>query len=85
MRTDGERPTLVAATPLGSAWLGVDATAAAGGTQRRAAKVAELEANIERLRTLLGNEAFVSRAPDEVVERERQRLAELEDQLRQLG
>ena len=83
VRTDGQRPTLVAATPLGAAWLGVDS--ASGGGERRAAQVAELEANIARVRALLANEAFVSRAPAAVVERERERLAELEDQLRQLG
>ena len=44
-----------------------------------------LEANIERLRTLLANEAFVSRAPAAVVEQERARLADLEEQLRQLA
>jgi len=47
--------------------------------------VAELEANVQRLRVLLADEAFVSRAPAEVVERERHRLADLEEQLRQLG
>ena len=82
---DGERPALVAATPLGAAWLGEDSGTPAGSTERRAARVAELEANIARLRDLLGNEAFVSRAPAEVVDGERARLAELEEQLRQLG
>ncbi len=85
LRSDGERPTLVAATPLGAAWLGVDASAAGGGSDRRAQRVAELEANIERVRGLLANDAFVSRAPEAVVQRERERLTELEDQLRQLG
>ncbi len=85
LRSDSERPTVVAATPLGAAWLGVDPSASTGGGERRAAQTAELEANIARLRGLLANEAFVGRAPAEVVERERERLAELEDQLRQLG
>ena len=83
LRSDGERPTLVAATPLGAAWLGVGSDP--GGGERRAARVAELEANIARIRALLANDAFVSRAPAAVVEQERTRLAELEDQLRQLG
>ena len=83
--TDGERPALVAATPLGAAWLGEDSATSETSTERRTARVAELEANIERLRTLLANEAFVSRAPAPVVEQERARLADLEEQLRQLG
>jgi valyl-tRNA synthetase len=82
---DGERPDLVAATPLGAAWLGEDSATSETSTERRTARVAELEANIERLRTLLANEAFVSRAPAPVVEQERARLADLEDQLRQLA
>jgi valyl-tRNA synthetase len=84
-RTDGERPALVAATPLGAAWLGDAATASEASTERRTARVAELEANIARLRTLLANEAFVSRAPASVVDQERARLADLEEQLRQLA
>ena len=83
MRADAERPTLVAATPLGAAWLGVDAATANVG--HRAARVGELEANIARVRELLANESFVSRAPAAVVDGERARLADLEDQLRQLG
>ena len=83
VRSNGERPAIVAATPLGAAWLVQDAAQEAPG--RRDHKVAELEANIARVRALLANEAFVSRAPAEVVERERMRLAELEGQLRQLG
>ena len=83
--TDGERPDLVAATPLGAAWLGEDSATSETSTERRTARVAELEANIERLRTLLANEAFVSRAPAPVVEQERARLADLEEQLRQLA
>ena len=80
---DGERPSLVAATPLGAAWLDAVAAADDGGT-RRAAHLAEVEANVERVRALLANDAFVSRAPAEVVERERERLAALERELGQL-
>jgi valyl-tRNA synthetase len=36
------------------------------------------------VRALLENEAFTSRAPAAVVDQERHRLAELEEQLRQL-
>jgi valyl-tRNA synthetase len=83
-RTDGERPALVAATPLGAAWLGEDSATSDRSTERRAARIAELEANVERVRALLENEAFTSRAPAAVVDQERQRLAELKEQLRQL-
>ncbi len=83
VRTGGDRPSLVAATPLGAAWLGVDGAAA--NPEHRAARVRELEANIARVRELLANDAFVARAPAAVVEGERARLADLEDQLRQLG
>jgi len=76
----GERPDLVAAGRLGVAWLG-DVTAggdaAAGRIQ---AQLVEMDANIQRLEALLANVAFAERAPAEVVERERARLAELREQ-----
>jgi valyl-tRNA synthetase len=81
-----ERPELVAASPLGAAWLGTeDDDAAAAAADRRSAQVAELDAHIERVRVLLANTAFVERAPEGVVARERDRLADLErerDQVR---
>jgi valyl-tRNA synthetase len=73
----GERPALVAASPLGVAWLGVDASAERAVGERRAAQLADLDANIERLQALLANDAFVGKAPAAVVARERQRLADL--------
>jgi valyl-tRNA synthetase len=77
------RPALVAATPLGGAWLaGEDAAAAAGDA--RTSRLAALDERIARLQTLLGNPGFATRAPAAVVERERSRLAELESQRRQL-
>jgi valyl-tRNA synthetase len=84
LRVDSERPSLVAATPLGAAWLEGEPAADASGAERRAARVVEVEANVERVRGLLANEAFVARAPTEVVERERERLAGLERELAQL-
>ncbi|MDQ4036700.1 MAG: valine--tRNA ligase [Chloroflexota bacterium] len=85
IRRDGERPTLVAASPLGAAWLGIDAGGGDSRAERRAAHGADLERNIERLRGLLANEAFVGKAPASVVDRERARLADLEEELRQLA
>ena len=81
----GERPPLVAASPLGAAWLGVDAASRHAAAERRSAQLAELDRNIGRLRELLGNAAFVERAPERVVDRERERLAELERQRSQLA
>jgi valyl-tRNA synthetase len=86
---DGERHAAeVIATPLGAAWLpelpsmGKPDPRAA---ERRSAQATELRAGIERVRDLLANQAFVERAPEAVVAKERARLAELEEQLRQLG
>ena len=84
VRADGDRPALVAASPLGAAWLGVDTDAAEAVAERRRTQVVELERNIERVRALLANEAFVAKAPEAVVERERARLAEWEAERRQL-
>ena len=80
----GARPELVAASPLGPAWLGIDATAASAAAGRRAGQVEELDRNIVRVRELLANAAFVARAPEAVVARERQRLAELQRERGQL-
>ncbi|HEX2766923.1 MAG TPA: valine--tRNA ligase [Candidatus Limnocylindria bacterium] len=82
---DGNRPELVAASPLGAAWLGVDAAAAEAARTRREAQLAELDRNIQRVRDLLANPSFVERAPAAVVERERRRLADLEEERRQLA
>ena len=78
---DGERPPSIAPGPLGAAWLEIDASDSA---DRRDRQLAELDANIERVRSLLANEAFVARAPAAVVARERERLAALEAERGQL-
>ncbi len=78
---EGERPTMLATGPLGAAWLGTDTSA---GEDRRRRQLDELDANIARLRALLANEAFTSRAPAAVVDRERERLADLETERGQL-
>jgi valyl-tRNA synthetase len=83
--SDGERPALVAASPLGAAWLGVDAAVEEAVRDRRAAQLDELEANIARLEALLANESFMSKAPEAVVARERQRLADLRAERTQLA
>jgi valyl-tRNA synthetase len=81
----GSRPELLAASPLGAAWLGVDAAAQEAASVRRASQLAELDANIARVRDLLANESFVDRAPEAVVARERERLADLERERGQLA
>ena len=70
-----------AATALGGIWLASASAAPAQGTARKAV----LEAQRDRLASLLGDPAFVSRAPASVIERERARLAEVEERLRQIG
>jgi len=85
IHTVGERPTLVAAGPLGAAWLAVGGAATPEVGIRRHAQRAELDRNIERIRALLANAAFTAKAPPAVVERERERLADLEQERGQLG
>ena len=85
LRSDGERPALVAASPLGAAWLGVDAAEAEGAGARRAEQLSAIDANIARLETLLANESFVARAPQAVVANERRRLEELRAERAQLA
>ena len=55
------------------------------GPEQRRVETERLEQSISRLRTLLANRDFTSKAPAAVVERERDRLRELEGELRQLG
>ncbi|HET8587616.1 MAG TPA: valine--tRNA ligase, partial [Candidatus Limnocylindria bacterium] len=78
---EADRPELVSTTPLGAAWLNVDAAETA---ERRTRQAAELQAGIDRLEALLANDGFVERAPGAVVDKERRRLAELRAQLQQL-
>ena len=80
----GDRPELVATTPYGAAWLAVDAATREQAARRRSSRLEEVERNLERLRALLANATFTERAPAAVVARERERLAELEEQRRQL-
>jgi len=76
-------PRHASTTRLGPTWLeGGEAMAVA---ERRAAdRAAELDHQIARVRSLLDS-TFSQRAPATVVERERARLAELEEQRRQVG
>ena len=78
-RSDGsDRATLVLARSTVSVPLGglVDVGAEAG---RLSAELESLAASAERLRGRLGDGRFVDRAPPEVVERERERLAALDE------
>ncbi|MGZ8476178.1 MAG: valine--tRNA ligase [Candidatus Limnocylindria bacterium] len=81
----GARPELVAASPLGAAWLRVEAATQVAASERRASQLAELDANIARVRGLLANASFVDRAPEAVVARERERLSNLERERGQLA
>jgi len=71
-------------TPFGPAWLHSDEPESAG-TQQRSNEEQRIKQSIARLKALLANGDFTSKAPADVVERERSRLRELEDALRQLG
>jgi valyl-tRNA synthetase len=70
-----------AATALGAIWL----EGATTGDDRSASRTAELRHSQARLEALLGDPNFVARAPAAVVARERQRLAQVEERLRQIG
>ncbi|HEY8170443.1 MAG TPA: valine--tRNA ligase [Candidatus Limnocylindria bacterium] len=84
VRADADRPETVAPSPLGPAWLEVGAPSD-DDARRRSAQLDEVDRNIDRVRDLLANEAFVGKAPPDVVARERERLAGLEEQRRQLA
>ena len=79
--SSAERPPRIATSPLGAAWLKVDAS---DNAERRDRQLAELDANIARVRALLEHGAFTAKAPEAVVERERERLAALEAERLQL-
>jgi valyl-tRNA synthetase len=78
---DRGRPERMASTTGAAAWLGGEPAEASDAPARQAASEAHLQRGIERLQALLSSD-FAARAPAEVVERERTRLAELEAQLR---
>ncbi len=80
---DAARPESVLSTPVAIGWLGEVGRTAAHADERRGAAEEHLRRGIDRLRTLVAGE-FATRAPAEVVERERARLAELESELRLL-
>ena len=64
---------------------GFDDEQAAVGTPPDRVEREHLERGIARLEALLANRDFTSKAPAVVVDRERQRLRELEAELRQIG
>jgi valyl-tRNA synthetase len=52
--------------------------------RRRQAKIEQLRAEITRAKKKLGNEQFVSKAPPEVVQAERDKLAKYQAELEEL-
>ncbi|MDQ3880569.1 MAG: valine--tRNA ligase [Chloroflexota bacterium] len=87
VETDGSaRPAdaASAAATLGTAWIGSDAVQADEAERRRSAERDELARGIDRLRALLADERFTTRAPGHVVQRERARLRDLEERIGRL-
>jgi valyl-tRNA synthetase len=87
---EGDASQLQVPTALGAALLATGVGERSNGgsdsdaARHRQADVDRLQASIERVRQLLANDAFTAKAPEAVVARERERLADLEEQLRQL-
>jgi valyl-tRNA synthetase len=79
------RPEEAATSAIGAFWLGSDQAASEAAAARASARRAEVDQQLARLRDLLANPQFVERAPEQVVERERARLNELQGQLAALG
>jgi valyl-tRNA synthetase len=79
---DRDRPDRIASTAGAAAWIAGGGVAGADPS-RLAANEAHLRRGIERLEALLAGD-FARRAPAEVVERERARLADLQAELRLL-
>jgi valyl-tRNA synthetase len=48
-------------------------------------ELAKIEAEMEKIETRLGNDAFVEKAPKEVVEETKTRLRELQDRNKRIG
>ncbi|MGA2470662.1 MAG: valine--tRNA ligase [Solirubrobacteraceae bacterium] len=82
-RLNGAEPVASVAIPGGAVAIldGVDTQAQAQRVERRRAK---LQAELERVRSKLANEAFVAKAPPAVVARERDNLSELEREIEAL-
>ncbi len=76
-------PESAMAIGLGTTWLDIGAEVPEV-TERRQAQVARLRDGIVRLESLLATPGFTAKAPPPVVEKERARLADLREQLRQL-
>jgi valyl-tRNA synthetase len=81
----GVVPEHATATPLGFAWIEAGEDELQRAAERAQKQRAELEAQIGRVRALLASEGFATKAPPHVVQRERDRLAELEARLAGLG
>ncbi len=76
---DGGTPVASVAIPGGAIEiLPTDAFDAGAAERERAAQRARVEQEIERARSKLANKGFVSKAPPQVVEAEREKLARLE-------
>jgi valyl-tRNA synthetase len=83
--SDGAEPVASVPVPGGAVEiLPSDDVDLEGAERRLAARRAKLEAEIERAERKLGNAGFVAKAPPEVVEAEREKLARLRSELESL-
>jgi valyl-tRNA synthetase len=83
---DGGEAVAAVAVPGGSiAVLASDAVDLEGASRRAAARGAEIEAEIKRAEGKLSNQGFVAKAPAEVVQAERDKVARLRRELEELG
>jgi valyl-tRNA synthetase len=82
---DGE-PVATVAVPGGTiAVLASDAVDPDAEARRREARVAVLRKEISRAESKLANQGFVAKAPEHVVQAERDKLAALRQELEELG
>ncbi len=80
------RPLASVAIPVGAVHvLASDSLDPAEAERRRQARRAELEKEIARAGGKLANEKFVAKAPEDVVQAERDKLARLQEELQALA
>jgi len=83
---NGDEPVATVGVPGGSVLvLPSDAVDLEAGKRRAAERIADLQKNIQRVEGKLANEGFVSKAPEKVVQAERDKLDKLKRELEELS